>query len=347
MRVTWLALEWPRDGEHTGGVGRYVHRLAAEMAGLVELTVVTIEGAVPVEGVELVTLPRPRNRFDRFYRTPVAARAVVADTRPDVVHAHGDDWALQADVPVVRTFHGRAWSEARSSQGLRKVNHAILAATELVSARRATLRLGVAPESFDTFRCHYLVPPLVGLGDPLPRDPTPHPTVLFIGSHAGRKRGWLAEQTVCRAAALLGRSVELSVVGPAADAASWGSGVRHLSGLSDDDVAGELSRSWVLIAPSSYEGFGIPVVEGLAAGMRVVGTANPGSTSLRKRGGAELSLVLVGDDSLAGSVMRALYEGPWLTSDQRSAADDLTSSVRRAASPTALHAIYERAIARG
>ncbi len=52
--------------------------------------------------------------------------------------------------------------------------------------------------------------------------------------------------------------------------------IRWLRGLSDSQVAALLSRAGVLVYPSFYEGFGLPVLEAMAAGVPVV-TSNRAS----------------------------------------------------------------------
>lgn len=339
LRVTWLATTWPREGTHTGGVGRYVERLAAEVRELVDLTVVGPFGARRMDGVGMVELPQARSRWANYYMLPLQARSIVAATGPDVVHAHGDDWALRGDVPVVRTFYGRSLSEARSSTGLRKANHYLLAATEAVSRRRAALRLAIAPESFEAFGCHALVPPLVGMTDPPARTPSPAPTVLFIGSHQGRKRGWLAEQAVADAVAELGRPVQLRVVGPRDDAASWRSDTVHLAGLDDRQVSAELAAAWVLLAPSEYEGFGIPTVEALRAHVPVISTPNPGSRYISTTNAA-LPLALAADGEIARTLAYRLSRGPAPSQDERVAADEVVCTLLEKASPSKLVGQY-------
>src|SRR5690606_2157714 len=147
------------------------------------------------------------------------------------------------------------------------------------SASRATLKLGIAPESLELLGCDAILPPYFGVPAGM-REPSETPTVAFIGSFGGRKQGSVAQAAVGELRAALG-DVGLTVIGPASDAASWAPWVEHRSGLSDDEVADALRRSWVLVSPSAYEGFGIPVLEALDHGLPVVAHPNPGSTYLR------------------------------------------------------------------
>jgi hypothetical protein len=46
VKVAWLSLEWPRAGHHSGGVGRYTYRLAAQLRDMVALTVIAPHDAL-------------------------------------------------------------------------------------------------------------------------------------------------------------------------------------------------------------------------------------------------------------------------------------------------------------
>lgn len=344
MRVTWLALEWPREGEHSGGVGRYVRRLAEQMRSLVDLTVVAYEGAQPLEGVRIVTIPGARGRFQRYYAGAWHARTQVRLTMPDLIHAHGDDFLLNGDAPIVRSFYGSSWEEARSSRGLRKLNHLVLAGGELVSKHRARLKLGIAPESVSRFNCDYVVPPYLKANTTAPtRQPADVPTVLFIGSRMSRKRGWLVERSV-QAIRDSGRLVRLVVVGPEGDSALWQPWVEHESGLTDSEVAALLDSAWVLASPSLYEGFGIPLLEALDHHVRVVATANPGSKYLRELAEDSVPLELPVDADFEKSLRQALDSGPLLTVDQATAADQLVDHMTALGSPERIVSIYREAL---
>lgn len=320
-----------------------MYRLAKEVRDLVDLTVVAYEGAHPLEGVQIKTLAAPRSRVARYYLTPWRMRAAVDELRPDLVHAHGDDFLLRRrGRPTIRSFYGTSWSEATTSTGLRKLNHYVLAGTELISARRADLKLGIAPESVEAFHCDLIFPPFVRRDRPVRRTPTVLPTVLFLGSWGGRKRGWLAERAVNEAAIRLGSHVQLIVVGPEQDRRNWGAGVRHLSGLNDESVSREMATAWCLIAPSSYEGFGIPILEAFEHSLGVVASSNPGSEYIAEQGDSDLPLDLVSDDLLGQAVADRLREGPILSPFESVSAQALVNKLAGRSSGHSLVQAYLR-----
>ncbi|WP_447643559.1 glycosyltransferase family 4 protein [Nocardioides zeae] len=339
-RVTWLSLEWPREGHHSGGVGRYTARLAERVKELVDLTVVTYEGAATMPGVDLVTIPTATSRLHRYYTSAWHAARVVPGTTPDVVHAHGDDFLLRTSAPIVRSFYGTSWGEAKSSTGLRRLNHAVLAGAELWAARRADLKLGIAPESVDMFRCDLVFPPYLRTSSDAPGTRRSlEPVVVFIGSFRGRKRGWMAQDAVQRLRHDR-PDARLVVIGPQDDAASWAPWVEHRAGLSDSEVADVLDSAWVLASPSEYEGFGIPVLEGLDHGLRVVASPNPGSAYLRSRAAPATPLEITDDGSYPGGIRAAVERGP-LSDAEIAAADELVASMAFEGSAERLVGLYD------
>ncbi|MGC5077837.1 glycosyltransferase family 4 protein [Agrococcus sp. DT81.2] len=344
MRVTWIALEWPRAGHHSGGVGRYVQRLAERTKDLVELTVICFEGAVPMDGVAFETLPAPRGRLDRYYASAFRASRAVRRLAPDVVHSHGDDILLPSGVPLVRTFYGSSLNEARSSRGLRKLNHYVLALLEQRSASRATLKLGIAPESLEMMACDAIFPPYFGV-EPAPRDISATPTVVFIGSFEGRKQGHIAQSAVAAIREEQG-DVDLIVIGPQSDASSWEPWVDHRSGLSDDEVATLVRSAWVLVSPSAYEGFGIPVLEGLDHGLSVVAHPNPGSEYLKSLASGPVPLDLATGEVFTTALRQRIETGPVLDAAEQQAARQLIDEIVEAGSPARLVAMYDDARAR-
>lgn len=321
-RVLWLCLEWPSELEHRGGVARYAYRLAQQLAGVVDLTVVTEEGGIPLLGVEMLYLPKSKGRFDRFYLQPIRLRRIVKRFKPQIVHAFGDDWALPSgDWGWVRTFLGSAKSEARSSSGLRRWNHNVLSLLEHISKRRTDVRVAIGPDSAKEFSCEYIMPPVVNV-ERVGLAKSDIPSVVFVGSYLGRKRGEWVERALGKSARRLGREVSLTVFGPASDSANWGKSVHHVAGASDETVHNSIEAAWLLVSPSRYEGFGIPIFEGLALGTRVVATSNPGSdyqASLLPRTG--VLRVVDTESEFFDAVCCALNGSAELTPDEAAAAE--------------------------
>ena len=89
-----------------------------------------------------------------------------------------------------------------------------------------------------------------------------------------------------------------------AEALGLGDRVRLLGRLPDADLAVVLGRAAVLAAPSRAEGFGLPVLEAMAAGLPVVSSDAP---ALAEVGGGATVTVPVGDaDALAAALAEVL-----------------------------------------
>src|SRR5207248_7744908 len=59
-----------------------------------------------------VLIPPVVDRFTPYVFSLALAKLALDDF--DVVHSHGDDHFLRIKPPLVRTFHGSSWGEARS-----------------------------------------------------------------------------------------------------------------------------------------------------------------------------------------------------------------------------------------
>ena len=110
---------------------------------------------------------------------------------------------------------------------------------------------------------------------------------------------------------------DLVVVGPAgwgsvdvrglADQLGVGERVHLLGRLPDADLAVALSRAAVLVAPSRAEGFGLPVLEAMAAGVPVVSSDAP---ALVEVGGGATVTVPVGDSGALAEALRDVLGSP-------------------------------------
>lgn len=347
LRVVVLALEWPSPSRHAGGVGRYAKRLCEWLSCHVDLTVVTGPEPEPMEGdgrLVVVDTTRPGGRFARYYVAPLRAARVVDELAPDIVHSHGDDWPLvlrsRRHAPVVRTYHGRSAAEARSGPPLRRTNHVVLAGIEQICRSRYAAAVGTGPDSASAFRCERLIPPVLGLEADLAPAKDDVPLAMFIGGFSTRKRGELALRAVTEAR----RSVpglRFAVVGPSTERDRYPAWVEFHDRLDDAAVRLLVRRSWVLIAPSTYEGFGIPVWEAMASGTPVLATPSPGIDFLANGG----SCAVVADGSL-GTELVELLRGDERRASQAAGGLARALEVARMGQPEQYLELYEKAAAR-
>jgi phosphatidylinositol alpha-mannosyltransferase len=222
----------------------------------------------------------------------------------DVVHAHGDSWAVRHP-SVVRTFYGTAFAEARSATSLkRRASQTMRYGLELVECGRCEVRTTIGehakrflPRINKVIPCG-IDPEVFHPGD----ERFEQPTVLFVaGRLGGRKRGWLALQAFdfVRERVADARMIVVSrdtVRAP---------GVECRAAISDEEMGVLFRKSWVLCSASSYEGFGLPYAEALASGLPVVTTKNPGATEIFADG----SGTIVQEQELGETLVANLKQG--------------------------------------
>jgi glycosyltransferase involved in cell wall biosynthesis len=294
-----------------GGVTYYVHRLANQLvASGHELTVFSADPAPPDAAYAVRPLRAPRwataGFIGRTFALPWFMYRIPRNSF-DVIHTHGDDsffWTRKR----VRSLHGSALGELRAATSWkRRLGQAVLYPLELLGG--ATARRAIA-HSVSTRR-HFpfikdVIPYATDMSLYHPGVKSVDPTVLFVGTLGGRKRGRLVLehfQEVVRPAlpnAKLWMVAEVPVDAP---------GVVSIGKVESEQRMAELYRSaWLFCMPSSYEGFGLPYVEAIASGTPVVTSSNPGAEEILGdgRGG------LIVPDSEIGQALLQL-----LTSDVR------------------------------
>jgi glycosyltransferase involved in cell wall biosynthesis len=261
-----------------------------------------------MEGAPYRVVTVPLEGSLRTFRFALALRSVDYSGF-DVLHAHGDDtWLWRRRVPVhVRTMHGSGFSEARRIAGAReKVRMVALGLGELVSTVAADRTYANSP---GTRRLMPWVRDVLPPGVDLTRFARPagaaredRPTILFVGTLGRRKRGQLLVDAFTEAIrprlpdAQLWMVTEDKVSAP---------GVESLGRLSDEELVERYHRAWVFSLPSSFEGFGIPYAEALAAGLPVVATPNQGARYVLDDGRAG---VLTEEGSLGSELLRLLLD---------------------------------------
>jgi phosphatidylinositol alpha-mannosyltransferase len=300
MKIAMSNVFLPTDEQ--AGVAYQVHYLANALSlrGH-EVTVFTYSSA-PADAAYRVHQFRPVPLLRKFYPFLLAWELARTDFSGfDIIHAHGDNFLLWSKHPQVRTFHGSASDEAAAAQTLRrKLFFRVVNVLEHVGARIADWNVGVSEATrFRLPRVRSIIPCGVDTTAFRPGEKSQRPTILFVGTTMGRKRGrWLAE-IFARDVRSQIPDAELIMV---SDTDVELKGVRCVGRVSLAQLIELYQSAWIFCLPSTYEGFGVPYIEAMAAGTAVVATTNPGAREVLLDGAfGELS----GDDDL-GQTLRSL-----------------------------------------
>ncbi len=221
---------------------------------------------------------------------PPQRSGVRATTIHDLVPIHHPEWTT----PRTRSMHGRKYQNAARTCDLVFVN------SEHTS-RDVTETLGVPPE-----RVRVAHPAAKNVFRPDgARADLDGPYILTVATLEPRKN----LQTLVEAHRLLDGDLLLAVVG----AEGWGEQpsldnprIRRLGYVSDEELARLYRGATVVVYPSRFEGFGIPVIEAMACGVPVVTSAHQ---SLNEASG-DAALRADPDDpaAMAAAIERALAE---------------------------------------
>ena len=279
MRIGLYTTALPQDDRKPGGVDVYVDRLADRLGRRGhEVTVFSYSPTPGERSYRGQRLEPPETVESRLRRMVVApARLNALDIRGlDVLHLHGDDWLyLRRRLPTVRTFHGSALYEARhATRARRRASQLAIYPLELLAARLATASYGLVPGDGPGYRTvgHLNIgvelAPAEGAGAPAV------PTVLFVGTWRGRKRGELLQRAFVRDVLPRVPRAQLIMV---SDHCEPGPGVRWIRRPGEEELAALYRSASVFCLPSAYEGFGVPYLEAMAHGVPVVATDNPGA----------------------------------------------------------------------
>ena len=312
----------PLLGARTG-IGRYTQSLLAALAeGSDELvaTAFTLRGRgglVVPHGVEVRARPLPARGLQEAWARSSLPPVELLTGRLDVFHA------TNFVLPPLRRARGVVTVH----------DLAFLRMTETVSTASARYR-ALVPRSIE--RARVVVTPSEAVADQVreaydpavPVQAVPHGVapawsaaeppgeqlrarlglpssyVLFVGTLEPRKD----VRTLLAAHRLLPDAPPLVLVGPP----GWGEqvdvGAAVTPGyLDEDDLRPVVAGASALVLPSRDEGFGLPVVEALAAGTPVVASDLP---VLREVGGDLVSYAPVGDAEAFADVLRGVLDDP-------------------------------------
>jgi glycosyltransferase involved in cell wall biosynthesis len=298
--MSTVAGSWPRVAfdvtpviSGRTGIARYVIQLGAALegqgVGLRRFAVGRSAFAPPPETRRLRVPARVLMPWWRVARWPTAERLVGG---ADVVHATGSP-PPATRVPLVVTVHDVA---ALRYPDLHPARHVQQQREQLATLDRAAAIVTVSAATADD---------LVGLGIPQDRivvaplglTPLPDPTpparapadgeyLLTVGETSPRKR----YDVLLQALSLLERGPQLVMVGPPAGdelrlralirELGLGQRVTRLGAVSDAELSWLYRHAHALCFPSVSEGFGLPVLEALAAGLPVIASDIPATREL-------------------------------------------------------------------
>lgn len=368
MRVALDA--YPLFGPRTG-VGTYVHHLAAALVALPEhpevvLPTASLRGSGAAPAIPGTTA--------RHVRLPFRAVQALWDRVPfppaewvlgaaDVFHATNFVAPPFRRTPVVTTIHDLSYErypdavDARVARYRQWVPEAIRRSKQLITHAEATA---------DDIARHYGIDrarlTAVHLGvDPswstaVPADPgwleargLPHRYLVFVGSATDRKNIQLLVDAHRAALERDAAVPPLVIAGPPTSALVTGAArsIVVAGYLDDAELRGLVAGATALVFPSRYEGFGLPILEAMAAGTPVV--ASDLAVHREIAGGHARLVALEQPDpservaALADALVAVSSSGP--TSAERSAGRAWAAAFTWARTAAATLAVYEAAAA--
>jgi glycosyltransferase involved in cell wall biosynthesis len=289
LRLAMISYGLPVHGQKRGGIERAAHTLADGLARRDHDVVVFSHDPKPSGAAyEVRELP-----WKSFVNTWMGRRVTMgylgnilallpAYREFDAVIAHGDSLLIPLiGKPVLRVMHGSALGEARSATSLGRAALQLgVYGQELLTAFCSR---GVVAVSHNTTQDNPFISRVIphgvddGFFTPWPKEKTPEPSVLFVGTLAGRKRGSFLLEGFIKTVRLAHPGATLTIVG---DCGPAHPGVRYVTGITDVELASFYRRAWVYASPSIYEGFGLPYLEAMACGTPVIASENPGSVDV-------------------------------------------------------------------
>lgn len=303
MKIAITSLYLPSGSKI--GVGYVVHTFANKMIQRGhEVTVFSQSGASPDSLYKVVVVPTGTKL--RTFRFAWALRSYDF-SKFDILHAHGDDWYLWGVKRPrhIHTLHGSCLAEMIHATGLKsKLRMAALALGEFSACMISNEVVAVSANTrkYNPW-ARLVIPNGVDMETFHPgSEKSRTPTLLFVGTMRGRKRGAMLLD-------LFKREIRPKVK----DAEFWavceeevsGEGVRWFGRIPGEQLTDLYRKAWVFCLPSSYEGFGVPYIEAMASGTPVVATPNVGACEVTDDGRFG---VVCPDEELANQIIRMLTD---------------------------------------
>ena len=245
-----------------------------------------------------------KTRFANKFLPALLFRRIRTENH-DILHYHGDDYLCKGSRRRVRTFYGSALFEARfAAQPLRLLYQALFYIFEWVACLRRGKKAAI---SRITTRALPFVKRIVPCGVPLDSyspgaEKTPHPSLLFVGDLDSRKRGRFLVDIFVNVIAPSCPRASLTIVGPQECSAP---GVVYAGKLTEEALIQEYRKAWIYCSTSSYEGFGVPLIEAMACGTSVVALRTAGAREIITHGYNGLLCI---DKELPGVLVRLIAD---------------------------------------
>jgi glycosyltransferase involved in cell wall biosynthesis len=229
----------------------------------------------------------------------------------DVLNAHGDDWFLwgKRRPRHVHTYHGSCFAEMLHAKGLAgRARMGALALCEYGSLLLADVTVTVSENTRRYIPgIRHVIPCGVDTKafSPGGGERSAAPSVLFVGTMHGRKRGAMLLEKFRREIRVRVPGAELWCVCDRPAGQADEAGVQWFGRVSEAVLVDLFRRAWVFCLPSTYEGFGVPYIEAMASGVPVVASGNPGAVEVT-RGGRDG--VIAEDGELGGAIAGLLTD---------------------------------------
>ena len=315
----------PLLGARTG-IGRYAGSLLAALAtgpDEVVATAFTLRGRLaPQPGVQVRSRPAPARALQAAWARAEWPPVELLTGRLDVFHATNFVLPPLRRARGVVTIHDLAYLRMTGTVSAASARYRALVPRSIARARVVVtpsetvseqVQEAYAPQLARSGAQVVAVPHGVSPWWAQARPPTPAlrahldlpaEYVLFVGTLEPRKD--LA--TLLAAHRLVPDAPPLVLVGPP----GWGTQVDTTGCvtpgyLDDDDLRPVVAGASALVLPSRDEGFGLPVLEALAAGTPVVASDLP---VLREVGGRHVAYAAVGDVDAFAAALRSALDAP-------------------------------------
>jgi phosphatidyl-myo-inositol alpha-mannosyltransferase len=285
MKIAIVAAQLPESGRKLGGVEVFIHRLANQLSsdptnevtvfGLNQCSFTASYQYQPLFS-QLAFLKR-RKLFIWFVFPWLLHFVQFKDF--DVVHFFGDDWFyFFRPQPTIRTMSGSALNEARTATSLkRKIIQYLIYPLEHLSVRLSSAAVGIGTDSQKIYGLDQVIPIGVDQQRFYPGNKTSEPSILFVGTWQGRKRGQFVFEKFVENVLPRVPDAKLFMV---SDTCQPHPNVISVTFPDDESLAQLYRESWMFAYPSIYEGFGMPYVEALSSGTAIVTSPNTGAESI-------------------------------------------------------------------